>query len=462
MTDQSVVDRLVSHRTLGAAPREELEWLAAHGDLRHLAIGDSTAAEGEPITGMWIVLSGHISIRIHRDGGFRKVMEWRGGDVTGLLPYSRLTKPPGTVRADEQTEVLYVDGSHFRELIERCHGITAILVHVMLDRARAFTSSDLQVEKVLSLGRLAAGLAHELNNPASAVARSAATLGQDLADVEAASRALAAAGLSHEEVSALERVRVSCATEDDSIGRSPIERADREDAIAGWLADHGVDVRLAESLADSVVTVDAFDELASTLDGARLDAAIRWVASICGARRLAGEIETAASRIHHLVAAVRGFTYLDQATTPKSVDIAKGLSDTLIVLRSKARARSVTTNLVVAPDLPCVDGYGGELNQVWANLIDNALDAEPSGGHIDVSAGVEGRFLVVRVSDNGPGIPAEVQARVFEPFFTTKPVGIGTGLGLDIARRIMARHEGSLEFTTEPGHTEFRALLPLT
>lgn len=462
MTDESVVDRLVSHRTLGAAPREELEWLASHADLRRLAVGETTASEGEPITGMWVLLSGRISIRIHRDGGFRRVMEWRGGDVTGLLPYSRLGRPPGPVRADEQTEALYVDRVHFPELIGRCHEVTAILVHVMLDRARAFTSSDLQIEKVLSLGRLAAGLAHELNNPASAVARSAATLGKDLADVESASRALAAAGLSPDEVSALERVRVSCATEDEQAGRSPIERADREDAIAAWLDRHGVDVRLAESLADSIVTVDAFDELAASLDSARLDAAIRWVASVCGARRLAAEIETAASRIHHLVAAVRGFTYLDQATAPKAVDIAKGLADTLVVLRSKARAKSVTTNLTVAADLPRVDGYGGELNQVWANLIDNALDAEPSGGHVDVSAAVEGRFVVVRVADNGPGIPPEAQARVFEPFFTTKPVGVGTGLGLDIARRIMARHEGSLEFTTDPGRTEFRALLPLT
>jgi signal transduction histidine kinase len=302
-----------------------------------------------------------------------------------------------------------------------------------------------------------------LNNPASAVARSAATLREYLAEVETASRAMAAARLSDADLAAIEGVHRACATAGTRTHRSPIERADREDEIAAWLDSHGVDGRLAESLADSVVTVRAFDELASTLDGDRLTATLRWIAAICAARRLADEIETASSRIHHLVAAVRGFTYLDQAAVPKPVDIGQGLSDTLVVLGSKARTRSIATSLTVAPGLPPVDGYGGELNQVWANLIDNALDAvPPSGGRVDVSAAREGRFVVVRIADNGPGIPEDAQHRLFEPFFTTKPVGVGTGLGLDIARRIVNRHEGNIEFDTGPGGTEFRVLLPVT
>jgi signal transduction histidine kinase len=453
----------MAHRTVGGAPRAQLEWLATHGELRTISVGQATAVENQPITGLWVFLSGHVTIRVDRGAGPRKVMEWSGGDVSGLLPYSRLTKPPGTATADEETEILFVSRDHFPEMVRECHELTAILVHVMLDRARVFTSSDLQVEKILSLGRLAAGLAHELNNPASAVERSAATLKDYLAHVETASQTLAASKLSDAEVAAIADVHTACATTDPISRLNAIERADREDEIGLWLDRHGVDGRLAESLADSVVTVKAFDYLSSVLDGDKLTAALRWISAICAARRLAVEIETASSRIHHLVAAVRGFTYLDQAAVPKPVDIGRGLSDTLTVLGSKARTKSVETSLSVAPGLPQIEGYGGELNQVWANLIDNALDAVPAaGGRVDLSATQDGRFVVVRIADNGPGMPDHVQRRVFEPFFTTKPVGVGTGLGLDIARRIVNRHDGNIEFDTGPDGTVFRVMLPVT
>jgi signal transduction histidine kinase len=178
-------------------------------------------------------------------------------------------------------------------------------------------------------------------------------------------------------------------------------------------------------------------------------------------RRLASEIETASTRIHALVAAVKGFTYMDQATAPKPVDIGQGLSDTLTVLQSKARRRSAGVALQVAPDLPRIQAFGGELNQVWLNLIDNALDAVPEGGHVDVTAEATTDAIVVRVIDNGGGIPENISARIFEPFFTTKTVGEGTGLGLDVARRLVSRHDGEIDVSSRPGRTEFRVTLPI-
>jgi signal transduction histidine kinase len=456
----AIQDRLSEHRLLVGAPREQIEWLAARGQLIRLETGEQLAPKGTTVRGLYIVLSGHMSIHVDRGAGPQKVMEWRGGDVTGFLPYSRLDKSPGGVRAEEPTELWMIPREEIPALIRECHELTSIFVHVMLDRARQFTSSDLQVEKMSSLGRLAAGLAHELNNPASAVARSAQGLKARLSEVEQASRALGAARLSEAQQAAVDKSRNLClAAAGATFGRSPIERADREDAIAAWLTRHGADVAAAEALAESAITLDALDQLAGALDGEALRAALGWLVAGCTTYQLASEIETAASRIHNLVAAVKGFTYMDQATMPKPLDVGQGLSDTLAVLNAKARSKSVAVSLDVEADLPRIQGFGGELNQVWANLVDNALDAAKS--RVAVTAGRQGSSLIVRVVDDGPGFPLEIRERIFDPFFTTKPVGQGTGLGLDIARRLVLRHRGEIEVDSRPGNTEFRVTLPI-
>ena len=190
-----------------------------------------------------------------------------------------------------------------------------------------------------------------------------------------------------------------------------------------------------------------------------LQAALRWLVAGCATYQLASEIETSASRIHNLVAAVKGFTYMDQATMPKPVDVGQGLADTLAVLNAKARSKSVAVSLDVEADLPRIQGFGGELNQVWANLVDNALDAART--HVAVAAGRQGHSVVVRVADDGAGFPPEIRERIFDPFFTTKPVGQGTGLGLDIARRLVQRHRGEVEVDSRPGSTQFSVTLPI-
>jgi signal transduction histidine kinase len=243
--------------------------------------------------------------------------------------------------------------------------------------------------------------------------------------------------------------------------RSPLERADREDAIAAWLEAHGADAGAAEALAETAVTLEALDRLAAVLQGAALDAALAWIASGSATRRIALEIERAASRIYELVGAVKGFTRMDHATAPEAVDIGRGLTDTLAVLQAKARAKSVAVTVEVEADLPRVQAFGGELNQVWLNLIDNALDAVAESGRIDVTAARNGGAVVVRVLDDGPGIPADIRGRIFDPFFTTKGVGQGAGLGLDIVRRLVQRHDGEIDVDSRPGRTEFRVSLPV-
>jgi signal transduction histidine kinase len=315
-------------------------------------------------------------------------------------------------------------------------------------------------EKMASLGKLAAGLAHELNNPASAVARSAEGLTKRLADVESAARAVGALGLNAAQRAALDRARELClAAAGATFGSSPLAQADREDAITEWLEQRNANVTSAYSLAGSSVTIDALDELAAQLDGEELETALRWLVAGCSTLQLATEIETAANKIYTLVAAVKGFTYMDQATMPKPVDVGQGIRDTLAVLNAKARGKSVSIKIDVAKELPRVPGFGGELNQVWANLVDNALDVAKS--EVSISAEKQGRHVVVRVTDDGAGVPAEIQQRIFDPFFTTKPVGKGTGLGLDIARRLVRHHQGEITLESAPGRTQFTVTLPI-
>jgi signal transduction histidine kinase len=453
--------RLRAHRALSDAPATELDWLLEHGTFVRYEVGEQPARRGEPVPGMLILLKGRLTHFRDQGGTPRKVMDWREGDVTGVLPYSRMGVATGTTVVDEAMEGLLLSREDVADMPVTCPHVTAVLVHAMVDRAREFTSSDLHLEKLASLGQLAAGMAHEINNPASAAARSARFLTQALADSDAASRTLEQAGLSESEQASLEHVRIICLATPAPSDLSPLERADREEAIADWLTAHGVDASLAAPLTDTDLKLETLTELAGALSGEKLSAALRWMAPACTVRQLAREIEQATARVHELVSALKAFTYMDHASAPEPVDVGKGLADTLTMLAAKARGKVAAVNLHVATDLPRVNAFGGELNQVWANLIDNALDAVQEGGRVTVTAGRDGESVVVRVIDDGPGIPPDVKNRIFEPFFTTKPVGSGTGLGLDITQRLVKRHEGFIVVTTEPGKTEFCVTLPV-
>lgn len=461
MTAENLIDRLEAHRGLAGVPRVELEWFAARATLVRLDTGETFTSKGSPVHVLAIVLSGTLSIYIDRGAGPHKAMEWHGGDITGFLPYSRLVAPPGDVRAEEPTEMLTIPREMMPELIHDCYAITAACVHVMVDRVRQFTSSDLHEEKMSSLGKLAAGLAHELNNPASAVARSAEGLSARLAEVDRTARALGAEQITPAQQAAVDRARTLCqAAASAALGRTAMERADREDAITAWLDNHKLNSAAGESLGESAITIEALDALAQALDGAALQRTVDWLVAGCATNQLASEIEIAASRIYKLVAAVKGFTYMDQATMPKPVDVERGLGDTLAVLNGKARGRSLNVSLDVEADLPKVQGFGGELNQVWANLLDNALDVATA--QVAVTANRHGESVVVRITDDGPGIPREIVDRIFDPFFTTKPVGQGTGLGLDISRRIARKHKGDIVLETRPGRTQFCVTIPIS
>lgn len=459
--ERTVLELLQSHRMIGGAPARELEWIAAHGALRKFPAGEIVSRQQEAVDGLYIVISGRLSIHINRPTGPRRVMEWCGGDVTGLLPYSRMVQPPGDTITDEPTVIVSIAREDVPALATHCYEVTSILVHEMTDRARWFTSSDLRDEKLTSLGKLAAGLAHELNNPASALIRDAKTLGALLLVAGDTARAIWDAELSREQLTALEETIGVTSGRSAQQSASGMELAEREDVFAAWMTAHGLDPRLADDLARTPIDDTSLNRLATSLQGPDLEAALRWFVATSSARVLVTNMQRAASRIHGLVASVKGFTHLGRGSEEGSIDVGAGLTDTRALLEGKARDRSVSVSLDVAPQLPAVEGYAAELNQVWMNLIDNAIDAAPPSGHVHVAAKHKGSEVIVSIADDGPGIPPEIAGKVFDPFFTTKDVGVGTGLGLDIVRRIVQAHGGEIDFSTRPGWTEFRVRLPL-
>ena len=458
---EALIEELAAHRTLGGVPRSELEWLAAHGEFWHYDAGETPSRKGEPVNEMVIQLNGHVSTSVDRGSGRRYVLETTGGDVTALLPFSRLTTSLGDVLITEPTDLVVIRREQFPELIRECPTVIEALVHTMLDRARVLTSTGLQDDKMVSLGRLAAGLAHELNNPASAAARSAKRLGDALAEAHSAARALGATQMTEEQRLEIESLGDRALIPTATGVFSAIERADHEDTVADWLEAHGASLTPASTLSESGITTESLDELAESFSGDALDTALRWIAAEYTTRTLATEIERATTRIYDLVSAVKRFTYMNRDSAVEPTNITQGLNDTVAMLAAKARAKSVAVRMDLVPNLPFVPANAGELNQVWANLLENALDAVGEGGEIIVRAATSDHEVAVSVIDNGPGIPPDVEKRMFEPFFTTKPIGQGTGLGLDISRRLVQMHDGQIAVQTRPGRTEFRVSLPI-
>jgi signal transduction histidine kinase len=460
MPSDDVVERIAALSTFAAVPRAELEWLRARGQERRHRAGETLVAFGSAIGDMWILLAGRIAVYMQKGHASRKVFETGPGYVLGALPYSRLGAAPASLIIEDDTILFELNRAHFFDLVRECEELTAALVHHMVDRARDFRTLQLHDERMQSLGRLAAGLAHELNNPAAGAASHARSLAALLDEAQAASRALARARLTDAQLEAIETLERSCATA--ASPRSPIQVADREEEFYEWLLRHSIDPRLASTLAASEVSPAALERLANLLLPGMLATVICYMASTSAARIAAAQVVTATGRISDLVSSVKGFTFMDREGVPEEIDIARGLADTVAMLESKSRSKSVRVQVETADHLPRIYGYGSEINQIWVKLIDNAIDAVTAGGNVNVTASRRGDEIVVRVIDDGPGISDEIRARVFDPFFTTKAVGFGTGLGLDIARRFAHLHNGDVDFTSQPGRTIFRVRLPVS
>lgn len=455
---RTLAERLRSHTVLGKAPEWELAWLQAHGSLQHVEVGGFMVRAGQEVDGLYAVLKGRLAIHVEKAYGRRKVMEWGEGEVTGILPYSRMGVSPGDSVAEEDSDLFFLPREHIPGLIHACPETASILVHVMVDRARRFTSADLHDQRALALGKVAASLAHELNNPASALIRSVKALLQVLEKSRTAVRELAVLGLTEDEFSVIDEIK-SRSVDGEAGSWDPLDRADREDAIRQWMKDLGADTEEAGALADAPVRLDELRAMAGALPPDARRAALHWLSCWLTASSLSEEIDASAERVFHLVSAVKGFTHMDRALNPELLDLREGIEQSLVLVQEKATASGVTIGTSLPEDLPPVRGVAGELSQMWHSLIDNAVDAAGPGGTVHIAATGEDGRVTVEVVDNGPGIPEEIRGRIFDPFFTTKPVGRGVGLGLELVRRVVDQHRGEIEVSSSPGQTTFRVTL---
>ena len=441
-------------------PDDQLDWFLSQAKELNLKAGDTYARQGDPADAMFVILEGHLQGRGEL-GGETFVFDLEPGDVTGVLPFSRMKQFTVSGRALTDSHALRFPASLFPELVQKMPVLTQRLVGLMSDRIRETTRLEQQRDRLASLGKLSAGLAHELNNPASAAKRAASQLGVILKKIRDASLELGRRDLSPAQKSEIEKLETSF-TQPDIVPPDPLTMSDLEDQIDSLLRSHGqTDLwMLAAGLARRNIKPQVVESLFSILDAETARAALVRIAASVEIASLLHEIESSTARISDLVGAIKEYTHMDQAPV-LNVDVVKSLETTLTILNHKLKQGvAVQRDYKSVPLL--VNSFGSELNQVWTNIIDNAIDAMHGKGELRVRTYSNDGCAVVEIIDNGPGIPDEVLPHIFEPFFTTKGVGAGTGLGLDTVQRIVKKHRGNIQVNSKPGETRFQVWLPLS
>jgi signal transduction histidine kinase len=449
---------------LHGLPLKDRLWLARHGQEMTANPGDVLYEEGATADHMVLILKGEIHVR-RQHGGPMALFIGRAGQMTGVLPFSRMKTYGGQGFAISPVWALIIHSSVFPEMLEAIPSMAQRVVTTLLDRVREVTRIEQQAEKLAALGQLAGNLSHELNNPASAAQRAAATLLGAFRANRSNRIKLIGLGLTEEKMGKIE------AWEDKLFCRSgetldPPAETDalgfirREESLRAWLTDAqcGDVWEVAAQLSEQRVTTADLDELRGFLDPPECCVPLQYFARYLRSARAAETIVNATARIFDLIGAVKDYSNMDRAPILE-VDVPAGLDATLQMFAS--RMTNVEVERDYEPGLPRINAYSGELNQVWTALIENALDAMAGKGRLRVECRREADMLLVEIWDNGPGIPPELQERIFEPFFTTKAPGSGLGLGLDNAMRIVRKHRGHLSVKSEPGSTCFRVRLPL-
>jgi signal transduction histidine kinase len=441
---------------------DDLQQLGRQGELVNLQTGDILFAEGDPAQGLFVVVEGQLEIFKQVCGERVTLANVLRGSFVGEI--SLLTGLPhnASARASVPTRLLKYGASLFEGMKDS--PIMQLILATIVQRLRDAEMQVHQHQRLSALGTMAAGLAHELNNPASANLQAATQLPQTLTALQMQTLKLYAAKLNREQLAFLERLQTDLIGRAANLDLDPLVQSDLEDTLMNWLDDAQIvdSWRLAPMLASAGMNADELVRIREQVGDDLLSDTLNWLESAVTIARLSHTLKCSSTRISELIKVVKAYSYMDQQSPIQELDVHEGLENTLVVLRPKLK--EVVINRVYKRDLPRITACGSELNEVWTILLNNAADAVAARGHgtICLRTEQENDYIVVEIADDGPGVPTDLQAHLFEPFFTTKNVGQGTGLGLSVARRIVVeRHHGTINVVSRPGDTRFRVYLPL-
>lgn len=468
--NQSVsIEELKKVIALRDLPDEHLEWILAHSEYNEYKDGDLINKTGDPADEMWILLEGKVYFYLNVKGKLVFYICFGNDDLTGgiggLLPYSRMKTSPGNTYAVENVRVLRLHKKYFQELEQLNSDLIQRLIGYMTERARHFAKSQTQQEKVSALGKLAAGIAHELNNPASAIDRISDELNKKLKlNIELTGQLLRH-NLSPELIkNILEIVQSKRKNGSAKIKIAPLQRMQKEDELNDWLDENGFDGQkgIAETLNEAGFSGDDLELIKGDVGREPFQDVLNWLENLLSSEQIIKDLEDASERITNLVGAIKSHVHMDRSESLNYTDIHKDIEDTLILLGYKIRDKNIEIKKSFCDDMPEIEAYSGDLNQVWTNIIDNAIYAVPQNGEITIETECNQKTITVRIMDNGTGISQEIISRIFDPFFTTKNVGEGTGIGLDIVNSIITRHNGDVTVKSVPGNTIFTVVIPVT
>ena len=460
MTTEYIKDQIRGLTAFEGIPEEELEHLLNDVTIKELDDEEVLIVEGEVGQTAYLILEGEVEISRAAGDGEVAVAVRHVGELVGEMALLMEAPRNATVRARNNTTVMEITADNFQTVLASRPKTAISMLRTVWNRLQTAEAHLVQHQKMAALGTLAAGLAHELNNPASALVRTADQLAGVITTWEEQATALGALAVSADERRTLDDIRGSLGGAETFDELDPLARAEREEELQFWLEEHGVSEpwRIAMLLVDNGSDIDDLERIAGQFQPEHLSAVIWWYAHGYVVQRLIRELSISGHAISEVVTAVKAYTRLDQAPI-QEVDIHEGIDQALVILRHKLRG--VTIDRQYAPDLPRIMVYAGEINQVWSNLIDNAASAMAGIGTLTIRTRLDAGDIVIEVQDTGPGIPKESQDCIFDPFFTTKPPGEGTGIGLALTFNVVRKHGGDIRLESEPGCTCFEVRLPV-